>query len=52
MTPEQSARWATPDRIRELLRERFIPWPLYAAPIVKPVRDRKLRPLSVGKEPK
>ncbi len=42
-------RWAKPDRIRELSRERFKPWPL-PAPVVKPVRDRKPKQLQVGKE--
>ncbi len=37
MTPND--RWAKPDRIRELSRERFKPWPLYAAPVVRKVYD-------------
>jgi hypothetical protein len=33
-------RWATPDRIRELSLERFIPWPLQPAPVVNTTRKR------------
>jgi hypothetical protein len=51
MTPEQQERWATPERIRELARERFKPWPLYEPTVVKPVRDRKPKQLRPAEAP-